>query len=805
MPIQVTCGCGRAFTVKDEFAGRRGKCPGCGQGVTVPRPGADDDLLPVELPPPPAKRAAGCHAHPQIPPKGACCVCAKLLCARCVCEVEGSVYCQSCMTTAGAFRGTHEERAEGLVTKSYKAYFNADTGIAALRSARLTLMNGRVVSAFMVALSFLLYYLQPIAGHYTKSAVAPIALGVAQVFAMIFLECAFVGCVRDALFQKAFGIGRFFHYGARYFLRYFLCFLIFYGVVVAAYFALALQLAQSQRSRVPALIAFCVALIAIATLFFYARLLVVLEDASPFAAVRRSVAFGLRYWKKVLFLAVTCGCSGAFMVVKGVSLYSVFAPEWAARMLANLSVFIAVGTQIAASLLLYLSLLPDEDAFRRVLPPDDVPETSGPLAVRVCIGTFVAVLGLSYWASHLPRRDDEGQGPTSVINKFGEKILKAARPTAKVAWRIDAGGPIVQGPVAAGADVLVCVKDTMQRRRGTDGSLAWGVKLPGRAIGPPMHDGERAFVECAWLAPKTEQFPYGEPKAALVAVRLGDGVVAWQADLPRPCESLATAEVAGDLVLVPSRVQLHAFGRADGKPAWETARQPIESRVGPARAMDDGVYFACEDDKIHVLDPKDGSEVRTLPYSGLSVHRKPVVTSDSVYETAGNTVIRLDRKTGTRHWEHNLGLELTAPSMPLEVIDGVPLYLYNGALWTIEPAKGETAWVTDPGEQDQGLDRDGHPIKTEPFLAEGFVVDGKELVVLVNGGEMLGRIDTKTGVRGDILDLPVDPPPKEREDGEVDVREMLEWSGGREPSDPLILGRRYIFSLRGKVYAFELP
>lgn len=35
MPILVTCGCGKSLNVKDEFAGRRVKCPGCGSIIEV--------------------------------------------------------------------------------------------------------------------------------------------------------------------------------------------------------------------------------------------------------------------------------------------------------------------------------------------------------------------------------------------------------------------------------------------------------------------------------------------------------------------------------------------------------------------------------------------------------------------------------------------------------------------------------------------------------------------------------------------------------------------------------------------------
>src|SRR5260370_13938694 len=38
MPIQLTCNCGRALRVKDEFGGRKVRCPACGKVVSIPRP-----------------------------------------------------------------------------------------------------------------------------------------------------------------------------------------------------------------------------------------------------------------------------------------------------------------------------------------------------------------------------------------------------------------------------------------------------------------------------------------------------------------------------------------------------------------------------------------------------------------------------------------------------------------------------------------------------------------------------------------------------------------------------------------------
>ncbi len=38
MPIPLSCACGRTLRVKDELAGRRVKCPTCGETLTVPTP-----------------------------------------------------------------------------------------------------------------------------------------------------------------------------------------------------------------------------------------------------------------------------------------------------------------------------------------------------------------------------------------------------------------------------------------------------------------------------------------------------------------------------------------------------------------------------------------------------------------------------------------------------------------------------------------------------------------------------------------------------------------------------------------------
>ena len=41
MPIRIECSCGKVLNVPDNMAGQKGKCPGCGALLTVPKPGEE--------------------------------------------------------------------------------------------------------------------------------------------------------------------------------------------------------------------------------------------------------------------------------------------------------------------------------------------------------------------------------------------------------------------------------------------------------------------------------------------------------------------------------------------------------------------------------------------------------------------------------------------------------------------------------------------------------------------------------------------------------------------------------------------
>ncbi len=53
MPIAVHCDCGRALRLKDDLAGRKVRCPACGDVLAVPKPkaarGAEDEAVEVQF------------------------------------------------------------------------------------------------------------------------------------------------------------------------------------------------------------------------------------------------------------------------------------------------------------------------------------------------------------------------------------------------------------------------------------------------------------------------------------------------------------------------------------------------------------------------------------------------------------------------------------------------------------------------------------------------------------------------------------------------------------------------------------
>src|SRR5438270_8920383 len=98
MPVSFGChNCGKQLQARDEFAGRRLKCPGCGTILTIPGGAA-------AAPPPPARAVFHDEPAPPPPPPPSpaapalvkfVCACGRRMKAR-LADVGGEVECPDC-------------------------------------------------------------------------------------------------------------------------------------------------------------------------------------------------------------------------------------------------------------------------------------------------------------------------------------------------------------------------------------------------------------------------------------------------------------------------------------------------------------------------------------------------------------------------------------------------------------------------------------------------------------------------------------------------------------------------------------
>src|SRR5712691_9972806 len=61
MTIRITCPCGKQLQARDDYAGKRVKCPTCGKTLAVPGGGDGAAAEALTTKPDPAKKAAAIH------------------------------------------------------------------------------------------------------------------------------------------------------------------------------------------------------------------------------------------------------------------------------------------------------------------------------------------------------------------------------------------------------------------------------------------------------------------------------------------------------------------------------------------------------------------------------------------------------------------------------------------------------------------------------------------------------------------------------------------------------------------------
>ncbi len=98
MPIRVTCQCGASFQAKDALAGKRVKCPKCGQPLSIPAPRAPAGPAPLE------DLLEDAHVEEAAVPR----------CPECRAELKpGAVLCVNCGFDLKAGKRLKTSRSEG--------------------------------------------------------------------------------------------------------------------------------------------------------------------------------------------------------------------------------------------------------------------------------------------------------------------------------------------------------------------------------------------------------------------------------------------------------------------------------------------------------------------------------------------------------------------------------------------------------------------------------------------------------------------------------------------------------------------
>jgi hypothetical protein len=96
LSIQFSCQCGKQIKVADQFAGRQGKCPACGEVVTIPQPEVSDDIDGDLL-----YEALGGNSEPEPVATAMCSACAKpipitaVLCSHCGYNSQTQAYAKA--------------------------------------------------------------------------------------------------------------------------------------------------------------------------------------------------------------------------------------------------------------------------------------------------------------------------------------------------------------------------------------------------------------------------------------------------------------------------------------------------------------------------------------------------------------------------------------------------------------------------------------------------------------------------------------------------------------------------------------
>jgi len=271
-----------------------------------------------------------------------------------------------------------EEDEEGIRAHELSRYFNVRSGGEAARTAVTHVLNGYLLYIPYALIGGMMANLILLLRSWTAgNLAAQVGLMAAPLLIVMFLWTGFIGCLKDAVFERHMGIERFLHHGARHFLRFAGTCVLMVPVGMGLWMAAArgvqafVDLAPGPALKILILVgAAAVALFSLVWLML-PPVVSILEETNPLFAVGRGLLFGLRHlWGlitlTVMSLFIAGGAVGLvwlFWWLGNLFLFMVL-PLWLYAVLrdlvASLIASAVMAHVIAALMVLYLSNLKEE-------------------------------------------------------------------------------------------------------------------------------------------------------------------------------------------------------------------------------------------------------------------------------------------------------------------------------------------------------------------------------------------------------------------------------------------------------------
>jgi len=165
----------------------------------------------------------------------------------------------------------------------------------------------------------------------------------------------------------------------------------------------------------------------------------------------------------------------------------------------------------------------------------------------------------------------------------------------------------------------------------------------------------------------------------LFAIDALTGKLKWTSrptGMPRGNPFVSTAPaVSGDLVITPMGNTLVAVSLSTGKEVWRGPATALRATVAASAGL---AYVLGEDASFHALDAATGREKWTLAFARTSCESMPVVRDGTVYVTRNVLVTAADANRAASYYLHLVALDANTgqerwryPSAPIGITGGV--------------------------------------------------------------------------------------------------------------------------------------